>query len=245
MGKTLGLSLKEFIDEERLTLTDRLLSILKNVRFSQDPIILLVITDFSTQSTNLTDAVKRKTASDLTKIKAHADLMRDNALDLIKDAINYNIKRRNNTIKEAAKILKEPYDKAFDGVNIQNNSIETASIKIFLNDLQSEIAQNAITTLGIETEVEELQEGQENYIQAEASRALNKESDETPLLKPARRKLHNTLSFLEKYLEFRIDRGDRIFIDLTGKLLPICTEMMAVAKARATRKENEEDVSEE
>lgn len=238
MGRVLKLRMDDLIDEERIILSDRYLPIMAEKGVGMDSTLQMITNDIITYSTNLGLAIKRDSSSDFTAIKKSADQRRDKGIDLVEESISYNIKRSDPTLSAAAHVLKKCYDKAFSGVNIRNNMAETASINIFLKEIEAPEAVAAIDTLGINSEVTDIREGQQDYINAEQERTSTRESDTTPLLHPTRTMLHKTFAFLDRYLEHRLDRGDTSYSDLAESLHLCGGEVMAIAKARETRKEN-------
>ncbi len=238
MAGILNISLRDLWDDERVTLVKRLRPLLETITVEQDAVLPEIITALTSSSEELSHAMTRVQASKITTLMKVEDNTRDEAIDMIDDAITFFAKKKDPVLNQASAILKEKYDNAFEGESLSNNTLETNRIDIFLKDCQNNQAEQAIETLGIEDEFDALTKSNPAYEALRKERAELKESDDTPLLKPSRRALNRNISFLENYLDFKISQGSDIHRSLTEEIIVPISEVMAVARARKTREEN-------
>ncbi len=239
MASLLNLNLEKILDDERLTMVQRIRPSLESISVEEDPVMWEILTAFGKSEQELTAAMNRKSTTKITAEMNAEDSIRDESIDMIEDAIEYYGRKKNATLAEAAKLLAEPFADAFDGVSLSNNTLETNRIALFLENTQSPEHQEAITTLRLNDEFTTLATSNPAYEALRQERADFKEGDTTPLLKPSRRSMNRTLSFLENYLEFKIDMGSDKHEQIASEIAVPITEIMAVARARSTRKENQ------
>ncbi len=188
---------------------------------------------------NLNSSLGLSRKHELTEDIQQADDMRDEALALIDDAIDYMGRKRKSAYKESALLLRELYDTAFAGININNNSEESSGIERFLAALESAEAQAAVTAIHIIDEVSDLRSGHKEYITKLQERAAQKETDATPRLVPSRREMQKDIRAFEEYLDFKIRKKSLYHNSFADSLKGSIGEIMAVAQARDSRKDSE------
>ncbi len=225
-------------DAERINLANRIVAIIEKVTVDQCP-LLPEFTQVITTSTDLLDrAIGRTTTTSLTEKVNEADMIRDEVLDFIQDAIILLQKKQDEAIREAALLLKGVYEIAFSGINIKNNSEESVGIERFLEQLVSEEAIAALTTLGLTQEIETLKNSHTEYVTLLEKRAEVRENDDTPLLVPSRKVLQDDCKALISFIEFKNRQGSDLHQQITQEINSPIMEIMTVARSRATRKEN-------
>ncbi len=239
MASVLNMAISDLLDDERITLVKRIRPLLEAVSTETDLFLPEIISAITMSTTQLSEAMTRVMASKITGEMKITDTTRDNAIDLIDDAITYFSKKSQPLLKEAALQLGEAYDTAFGGISLTNNTLETNRIDIFLELCKKPEIKLAIETLGLEVEHSDLVTSNPEYEELRKKRAELKESDSTPLLQPSRRAFNRNMTFLENYLEFKISQESEIHRSLADELSIPCGEIMAVARSRQTRKMNE------
>lgn len=238
MASMLNITLGDLTDEECIGLVNTVSPII-NAMFTEPTHEIRVITDEMAKSrAKLEAALGRKIHSELTAIMDGHDDGRDYEIDMIEDGINYNLRRKQAKLQNAAHLLNDIYKDAFGSGVSRNNTIETTQIDSFLKGIESPEAQQAIQDINLTLEIEALVEAHGEYIKTKAERAEIKHNDDTPLLAPTRQDLHSDIVFLEKHIEFHHRKGSAVHTELAGKLSTPISEIMSVARARATRKEN-------
>jgi len=239
MASLLNLNLDMILDDERLTMVQRIRPSLESISVEEDSVMTDILTAFAKSEQEITAAMNRKNTKKITLKMNSEDEKRDDAVDIIGEAIEYYRKKRNITLAEAAELLAAPFANAFAGISLTNNTLQTNRITLFLNDTQSPEIQEAITTLRLNEEFTTLAESNGAYEVLRQERADFKEGDATPLLQPSRRSMNRTLAFLEQYLEFKISCGSEKHEQIASEIAVPITEIMSVARARSTRKENQ------
>ncbi len=100
---------------------------------------------------------------------------------------------------------------------------------------------DAFKTIHLSDELNTLTTVQPQYSNLINQRSQIKESDSTPLLIPSRREVHKELSMLERFVNYRVHHKHESFTELVTLLNGPVIEIMAIAKARNTVKENNEE----
>ncbi len=238
MASLFNANLQTLLDDERVTLINRVVPSLEAISPEKDSFLPEIVAALASSQEELAFAMSRQRSSKLTQKMKEADDLRDNAIVLIKDALSYYSRKKSGGYAAAALLLLEKFEEAFSSVNLENNTLETNRINIFLESIADDSFTAAITTLNLNTEIEDLREGNEQYEALRKERAQLKEEDDLPLLVPSRRKFNKNLSFLEEYLSFKIDVGSTLHQNLADEVTVPITEIMTVARARETRKDN-------
>ncbi len=227
-------------DGERQNYTSRTLERLGIITPEECAIIPEFHAVLGNSSEQLSRAMGRVTNQEITKHIADQDSARDGALDFIDDTISLYEKRSSGRYSEATQILRNAYDTAFMGININNNSEQSVGIDAFLQAIAAPDVDAAITSLRLNDEISTLRESHPRYKKLIAERAKIREESDTPLLKPTRHEMFEMIRALESFLNFKIHVGSELHADIARDLNAIVTEIGAVAKARATRKSNGE-----
>jgi len=238
MASYLNLSLYLLKDEEKIELVNAITPIISTMTMEVDSHIHFITEEMNKSKMRLIEALGRKRKSVITGAMKDEDLLRDNSLEVIKDAINYYSKKRQEPLREAAQYIGALYSDAFDDVNLNNNTLQTVRTDMFLSSIDNEKAEAAIITLNITFEIEDLKTSNSNYAEFKAERTAIKESDTTPLLEPSRREINRDLTILEDHIEYRHRKGSDAHKELAEQIIAPITEIMSVARARATRKDS-------
>jgi len=238
MASYLNLSLYLLKDEEKIELINAITPIIRTMTMEVDSHIHFITDEMIKSQKKLIEALGRKRKSDITGEMRNEDTLRDNSHDVIKDAISYYSKKRQAPLRHAAELIGGYFSDAFDGVNLNNNTLQTVRTDMFLDSIENEEAQEAINTLDLGFEIEDLKTSNSKFAEYKAERASIKESDDTPLLKPSRLELNRDLTILEDHIEYRHRKGSDAHRDLAEQIIAPITEIMSVARARATRKES-------
>jgi hypothetical protein len=238
MASYLNISLDILKDEERIELANLITPIISTMTAEVDSHISFITDEMNKSKVKLIEALGRKRKSTITVEMRDEDGVREISLEVIEDAINYFVKKRQAPLREAAELIGGLFAAAFDDVNLNNNTLQTVRIDMFLDSIDNAEAASAIKTLNIGFEIEDLKTSNSNYAEFKAERAAIKESNDTPLLEPSRRELNRDISFLENHIEYRHRKGSDAHGDLAEQIIAPITDIMAVARARATRKGN-------
>lgn len=240
MASFLDITLDHLTDEERIELVNTITPLIRTINAETDQQIHFITDEMKKSQMKLQEALGRKMKSSLTGQMKDDDKTRDEQIDIIEDGIHYNLRKKQVKLHSAAQLLNTLFNDAFgDGVS-RNNTIETNQINTFLDSLKAPVAQQAVADINLTLEVKALTESHNSYVSTKAERASIKESDNTPLLAPSRRDLNSDIVFLEKHIEFHHRKGSEVHTELASKLSTPISEIMSVARARATRKENSE-----
>ncbi len=237
MASLLNLTISDLLDDERITMVKRIRPLLEVLPAETDLFLPEIVSAITLTTEELSEAMTRVLASKITVLMKEADDKRDEAIDIIDDAITFYGKKRDPRYKSASSTLGEIFDDAFAGVSLSNNTLETNRIDIFLENSKTPEVQSAVETLHLEVEMHDLSVNNPEYESLRQERATLKESDTTPLLQPSRRALDRNIAFLESYLEFKISQGSDVHRSLADELSVPLTEIMSVARARKTRDE--------
>ncbi len=237
MASYLNISLHLLQDEEKIELINTITPIIRTMAMEVDSHIHFITDEMNKSKETLILALGRKQKSVLTGEMKAEDTLRDDSTEVIEDAVNYFAKKRQAPLRKAAQLIGGYFSDAFHGVNLRNNTLQTVRIDMFLSSIDNEEAAAAIKTLNIAFEIEDLKKSNSNYAEIKAERAAIKESDTTPLLDPSRREINRDLAILEDHIEYRHRKGSDQHGELAQQILAPITEIMAVARARATRKE--------
>ncbi len=225
-------------DAERLTLATRILSILEKVTIEECAVATEFTQAITKASDQLSQALGKTAATTLTEAINSADDQRDEALNFIYRSIKLFQEKRDPQIAKASQLLKEIYDEAFIGINLNNKSEESAGIERFFEKLENAEAQTAIVTIHIDEEVKSLKESHTKYVALVVERAQVKETRDTPSLVPSRKKFKNYFNALQSFVNFKVDNGNDLYTNLAEEMNSPITEIMSVARSRNTRKSN-------
>ncbi|MCP4988337.1 MAG: hypothetical protein GY928_20495 [Colwellia sp.] len=223
-------------DDERISISRRLAAKLGSVTIEQDPIMVKITTTISEKGEQLNCAIGRTRINELTSEINATDDVRDENLQFIYHVAKINCKKSNDTIREAGEMVVAHYKQS--EISLSNNTEESEGVARFLTALSSPEGSDAIVALRLTDEVTVLTESNDKYIALVDERVAISDSDTTPRLTPSRRELNKELNFLEEYFSFQKRQGSDLHIDLIEQINGPISEIMTIAKARKTRKEN-------
>ncbi len=223
-------------DDERISITKRIATKLASITMEQDPMLPKINGIITEKSEQLNRAIGRTRINELTEDINTNDHIRDENLQFIYNVAKLNSKKSNPLIRKAAELILALYIQA--EISLKNNTEESEGIIRFLTSLATVEGQAAITALRINDEITAIEESNNRYIALIDERITLDTSDSTPRLTPSRRELSKELNFLEDYFAFQKRQGSELHIGLIEQINGPISEIMAIAKARETRKEN-------
>lgn len=232
--------IKLYNDAERLKIVSTTTPILIEIPLEIDPTLNKIALAIKRCGENLDSAMTRSLANALSKEISESDDIRDTSLSLIEEAFKHNRKKRNPELREAAEVVETIFNEAFSGINIENNTEESVGLDRFLPAMSSPEAVAAIEKLNITFEMNDLNEYHPKYKELSAQRAKMKESDNSPRILPSRKELHQNLDVMVEVVNFHVREGSSEHLAAAEKLNGVLSEITALAKARQTKKDNNE-----
>ncbi len=223
-------------DDERISITKRIAAKLAIITMEQDPMMPKINGIITEKGEQLNRAIGRTRINELTEDINSNDDIRDENLQFIYNVAKLNSKKSNSLIREAAELILALYIQA--EISLKNNTEESEGVIRFLTSIATPEGEAAIAALRINDEITAIEESNNRYITLVDERITLDTADSTPRLTPSRRELSKELNFLEDYFAFQKRQGSALHIDLIEQINGPISEIMAIAKARETRKEN-------
>lgn len=238
MDSITSISFKECEDAELLSLSKTMTDHAAEVMVEECPTVSDFSGDIKISSENLHAAMGRAKRQALSEKVKKNDNDRDEILDIIDGTIDLYLKKRKAAYRDAALLIRQIYDTAFAGININNNSEESVGINRFITAMQTPEAEAAAELIRIEEDLADLENYSTSYEKLSDERATMKENDNSPRLYPSRRELQLDIRAFESFLNYKIRKGSAVHIALAEKINGPIAELMTVIKARQTRNES-------
>jgi hypothetical protein len=118
-------------------------------------------------------------------------------------------------------------------------AVETSQLNGLLNDLQSPEARASIKTIGAETWVTDLEEAQKAFEKLYQEKIDAESKEDYPLISEARKKVIRYLEGLLIYIDMMAELKPETYEPIAVKIDEVIVDVVAVARARRTRKEND------
>ncbi len=197
-------------------------------------------TDIQSQIQAMNISRGRQSGSDLTDDIRNADVARDDAFLTLRAGLEFFQRKPEPLGSGAGRLLDIIRNREYSLQNL-GDSEESVELNALLSDLDTPAAQADLTTVGLTTEIDALQQAQQTFDNLIAQRAIEESGEEIPSLPAVRKFLREDLAVLRDDLAFAERRDPVIFGALVQEVSQHITDVVAIARARRTRQESEEE----
>ncbi len=226
--------------EECCTLNERLLSIFKT-NLSEDSAVEKVIPHIEELNADLTAIMARVSNTELTKEIAEKDNARDIAFIAFRDYCKAFSNMPDPTQAAAAGKLTELIRKLGWTLYSEGYTEQTASLQGLFEALEKPEYAQAVTTINADSLVANMKTNHAAFEDAVALKAQATASqDEIPPASECKQRMNRYLKPLLYYIGLMGDVDSANYANINAKITEAIEDIMTVARARQTRKENQQ-----
>ena len=227
--------------EECCTLSDRLISVFKS-DLSEEPSVQKIFPHIEALNDDLTSVMSRITSNtDLTRQIAENDAARDTAFIGFRDYCKAFTNMPDPKQADAAGKLTELIRKLGWTLYADGYTEQSASLQGLFEALEKPKYAQAVVAIKAEPLVVNLQVANATFeaTVAEKTKIANRQ-DDVPMARECRQKMSRYLKPLLGYIGLMADVDPAGYANTNEKVTKITEDIMAVARARQTRKENQQ-----
>lgn len=199
-----------------------------------------LLEELTTCQKSLQKALFRQRKNELTAEIRRIDELRKKEYKTLLKGVDYYLSMSDTPLEEAALELWHIIKPYGTELYRENDRAETAQLRSLLKKLQRDEAVTAIETLNMRTLVDSLEALNEEFDILYLKRASAEAEDDTPKLIPVRKDIADLLDVFVDLINFYNHIEPAAYGPIAGELAEIIGDVMAIAKARKTRKTNEE-----
>lgn len=175
----------------------------------------------------------------LVQLVAQADAIRDDLFISFRDMVDAARRRKSELLQEANKLVFPNIEQAGTRLYQLGYIEKSGKLEALLSELKKEKYKDALAAMKVDDVLQELDEAHQNFVTLYSDRLEEENKKDYPTIDEAKRKavphvniFLGTVSILQE-----VDAAN--YDNLVDKLNVITTEIMATARARKTRSENE------
>jgi hypothetical protein len=223
--------------EELHTGTSRMVNVVE-AEVTDDEYINELLPPLKEKNDELADYIGKDSSSEYTDLLSKQDEVRDKLYTGFRDYCISFCNSYDASKAEAGILLNHIFHER--GFSLQNYGYasQTSSLIVLFKDLDEEKASNAIATLDGTEWYNKLKEEQAKFEQIYQEKVDNESVKQTPQIKAIKKELSKLLNSLLTYIDQKSVFNPEKFGPLVDKLDEIITDIVAIARARQTRKEN-------
>ncbi len=225
-------------------LAKRILDILNDANF-EDTFIQKVTTLVENDNSEIKKSLNRDSSSNYTEQLEAKDDERDDCFMGFRDYVKASMSRRKYGVKEAAEKLIKLIKKHGWTLYDSGYSEQSAKMELLIQDLKTEEAVNAILKIGGGMWYEDLANSHNEFEELYNKKLEEKTGEEIQLIRKAKRNLGRHLSILVDSLNILEEVTPNITNAISEPIDEAIKDVMATARARKTRKENNTEETEE
>ena len=198
-------------------------------------VISLLLVDIE----NLKGAILAIRLNKLVQEVAQADAVRDDLFLSFRDVIDAAKRRQNPAFVEANKLVFPTIEKAGTRLYQLGYIEKSGKLDALIEELQKDEYQQALITMKVDDVFAELVEAQTKFITLYADRLKEESNLDYPTVDEAKRKTVPHVNIFLGTISILQEVEPETFDALVGKINVVTTEIMATARARKTRSDNE------
>ncbi len=191
--------------------------------------------DLKLHCDSLERAQNREWGSSITEQRNVSDEIRDGYITGFFDGIEYNLKHFKEDRRNSAELLWKTVQKQNSRIHNEPDAVETLMIETLLSDLDTPEHRAALTTVDLAEYIPLISEENQNFIALTNERALQKSEQDTPLVIPTRRLLHQSLRTLKEYLTLLNRLNPSHYERSVDEINAHIAEVAALAKSEKSR----------
>lgn len=208
--------------------------------FPQDPFVLKVRPLFKLSLGDLTTAIGRTTNSVNVELLNAADDVRDTRYVALRNFCDALTVDKDPKIAEAAKYLTEIMRDLGWSMHLKGKAVQTSITNSLFVKFDTPTATAYLATVGATEKYSDLKTSQLEFEDTFYSKVDSKTQEVYPLIRASRQTALHYLEAILSYISILAEIDKANFLVASQKIDVVITEIEAIARARITRKENEE-----
>lgn len=237
------LSTTLLLPAELKTTSERIISIVSE-SIKTEPFVDEVITTIETDKKQLDEALLHDRINEYTKVLLGKDLNRDSAFLSVRDLAHSFTRRLNPVEAKAGEMIVDIIQKHGWQLNRLPYAQESAGLSLLFVELDAPAAAAALKTIGGATCYADLKTAQAEFEKTYNQKVSAQTKEDYPYLTQARTRLSQHLQTLLSCIEILVEiRGPEKYKVVVNKLNTVISEIMMIARARKTRNEKTDTVT--
>ena len=225
-------------NEELSVVSDRTAQILES-DLSHDSFISLVLGPLKANISKFSEAISKVTNKEYTLKVGKADNTRDGSFIGYRDYCKAFTNSPDKKMRAAAQRLVKLIKQAGWTLYKDGDTVESAKMNSLITKLKSEEYSKDIDTINSRTWFDNLVKDQLNFEAVVQEKADHEAGKEVPLILETKSELKRLLPPVLDYIELRAELSGDGYAGAMNKLDEIISEIMTIARARHTRKDND------
>jgi len=191
---------------------------------------------------DLAKAFGKALNSEFTPVLLVRDKERDDDFISLRDYASSCSHGKNPEQVAAGRSILSIFDNVGNSVYYLGYAAETAKMKTLIEALETSSARHALETIGATERFEELKHSQDEFEKTYQGKIETESAINYPLVKDSKYRIKKYLKTLLYYIDTNSDLDGAIFGAAKEAINQIITDTVAIARSRATRIENTEDM---
>lgn len=189
---------------------------------------------------NLMIALGKNPSNELTALLAQLDEKRDSAFIGFRDIVKAHINSPDPGKREAARALTELIERIGWSLYSEGYSNQSAQLSTLFKELDKSSNQEKLIALDAVSWIEELKAAEAEFTSCYQKRVESEISKRLPLLKETKQQLIRQLRGMHAYISLQAELEGGEYVKAEKSFEEICSDTIAAARSRLTRKENVE-----
>jgi len=224
-------------NEELSIVSDRTVQILES-ELSHDSFISLVLEPLKNNNSNFSEALGRIVNKDYTIKISAADGKRDSSFIGFRDYCKAFLNSAEAKSRAAAKKLVILMKQVGWTLYNDGDTVESAKLNTLISKINNPEYSKAIKVINAESWFDNVVKDQQNFEAIIQKKIEEEAGKEVPLIMETKSQIKRLLPPVLDYIELRAELSGNGYIGTMNKLNEAISEIMSVARARHTRREN-------